>query len=485
MRFETKVKEACGVVGIRAVPPTQVAPQIYVGLLALQHRGQESSGICTVSEEGLVSRRRKGLVSNFSGTEIDRRRGWAGIGHVRYSTTGAVRLREAQPFLFSAGNTRLALAFNGTIANYLTLRKELKRERYKFLTCTDTETIAQLLAAKLRKTGHDYIASFASLMEELIGGYSLAVINEKGELFAARDPFGFKPLCLGRLSGESYSVSSESVAFDTMSGQLVRDVIPGEVVKVNHDGFAGVQIQKEARHAHCMFEYVYFSRPDSVIDGRSVYQVRQRLGRKLAKIHPAKADLIIPVPDSGRGAATGFSIESGLPIREGLMKNRYIGRTFIMPTQGFREFSVKLKLNPVRSVVEGKDIILVDDSIVRGTTIKHIVRLLRSVGVGRIHLRISCPQIIMPCYMGIDFPTRRELIAADHSVEEICNFIGADSLGYMSVDGLAEAIEIPREHLCLACLTGDYILSERLKGQSVEALETAFSRRLPSPRQEP
>lgn len=480
-----KVKEACGVIGICAAPPTRVAPLMYAGLLALQHRGQESSGICTVSEKGLISRRRKGLVSNFSGTEIDRRLGWAGIGHVRYSTTGAVRLREAQPFLFSAGNTRLALAFNGTIANYRILRKELKRERYKFLTCTDTETIAQLFAAKLRKTGHDYIDAFKSLMEDLIGGYSLAVLNERGELFAVRDPFGFKPLCLGRLKEESFGVASESVAFDTMSGQLIRDVKPGEVVQVKHDGIKGVQIQKEERQAHCMFEYVYFSRPDSIIDQRSVYQVRQRLGRKLAKIHPAKADLIIPVPDSGRGAATGFSIESGLPIREGLMKNRYIGRTFIMPTQGFREFSVKLKLNPVRSVVKGKDVVLVDDSIVRGTTIRHIVRLLRSVGARSIHLRISCPPIIHPCYMGIDFPTRRELVASDHTVEEICQYIGADSLGYMSVDGLAEAIEIPRKHLCLACLTGEYILSERLKGQSVEALESAFSRHLSSPRQEP
>ncbi|MEM1657622.1 MAG: amidophosphoribosyltransferase [Candidatus Jordarchaeales archaeon] len=457
-----EIKERCGVIALSAPHKSiQVSRYAFDGLMALQHRGQESAGIYVFNGKSIEGYKGLGLVSEvFSTNILSGLIGNVAIGHVRYSTTAKSDIENAQPYHFSSTYANFALAFNGTISNFLSLRKELEEKGHVFTSNSDTEVIAHLIASNLLEV-EDYMEALSLAMTQLKGAYSMVLLTETGEIYAVRDPLGFKPLCLGVIpKNEIYVVASETAAIDTLSGEFLNDVAPGEIVRICEGEVTTKKAVSLNRHARCMFEFVYFSRPDSVFDGISIYKAREKLGRILYRLHPAEADLVVPVPDSGRCAATGYSEESGIPIAEGLMKNRYVWRTFIMPTQSYRENQVRLKFNPVKSVVEGRDIVLVDDSIVRATTIKRIVHMLKKAGAKKVHVRISCPPIIAACYMGIDFPTRRELIAANCTVKEICNFIEADSLGYMTIDGLLEGIGLPENELCLACLNCKYPIEE-------------------------
>jgi amidophosphoribosyltransferase len=450
------VRESCGIFGVYSEDKAEhVAKAIYEGLIALQHRGQESAGISVFDGSRVKTHRGMGVAFQvFGSRELQSLAGYAGIGHVRYSTTGASAIENAQPFFLQSPKISFAIALNGNIINYRALKATLEDKGYVFTTTTDTELVAHLLAAEFAKS-EDLFAAFKALMKQLDGSYSLLLLTEKGRIAACRDPMGFKPLCLGRRR-DAHVLASETVALDAVGAGFVRELEPGEVLVISNKGIES-RVLQQCRHAHCMFEYVYFARPDSVFEGGiSINQVRENLGRILAELYPVAADVIVPVPDSGRSAAVGYSLATGLPVREGLMKNRYIFRTFILPSKEQREYSVRLKLNAVRSIVEGKRVVLIDDSIVRGTTQKKIVKLLKEAGAKEVHVRISCPPIIAPCFMGIDFPTYEELIAANKSVEEIRKTIGADSLGYMTLDGLVRAIGLPREELCMACLNKEY-----------------------------
>lgn len=457
------IREKCGVTGIRSLNGSgAVAPLICHALYALQHRGQESCGIYVRNESELVGHRSLGMVASISDSaSLIKLGGVAGVGHVRYSTTAGSTIVEAQPYPYESSEGKFALAFNGTISNFLDVKSWLVEKGHRFETATDTEVLAHFIGEQLKERG-DYFSAFDECMRALDGAYSLTLVDEHGDVYGVRDPLGFKPLCLGCVGNDFAVIASESVAVDTLGGSLVGEVEPGEVVRIGEGGVERRKLAESPRHAFCMFEYVYFARPDSLFNGTSVYDARVRLGRNLAKSCPADADMVVPIPDSGRTAAAGFSEQSGLPLVEGLIKNRYIGRTFIMPRQDTREVSVKLKLNPVKTLTRGKDIVLVDDSIVRGTTMRHVVRLVKSVGGAKsVHVRISCPPIRSSCYMGIDFPTARELVAASKSVEDIGWIIGADSLGYQTLDGLIDGIGLPESEICVACLTGVYPLREK------------------------
>ncbi|MCX8204756.1 MAG: amidophosphoribosyltransferase [Candidatus Nezhaarchaeota archaeon] len=449
-------RERCGVVGAYSKQGS-VALDIYKALFALQHRGQESAGIYLASHRGLEGFKGLGFVHEALGGKVEALEGSCGVGHVRYSTTASSSLEEAQPLLYEVCGRSFAIAFNGTISNYLGLRRLLEAEGLRFKTLTDTEVLAASLAKGLREGGWDYVEAIKLAMPSLEGAYSLVVLSHDGELYAARDPLGFKPLCLG-LSEERelYVAASETCALDTLSCRLLCHVEPGMVVRVYDGGVEAKKLASSHRHARCMFEYVYFSRPDSEFDGVWVYEARYGIGRELGSRFPAEADVVVPVPDSGRTAALGYSEATGLPLVEGLMKNRYVGRIFIMPEERYRNEMVKVKLNPVKPLVKGRRVVLIDDSIVRGTTMRHIVRLLRGAGAKEVHVRISCPPIVAGCYMGIDFPTRRELIASCRSVEEVRAAIEADSLQYNTIDGLVKGIGLTYNELCLACLTGEY-----------------------------
>jgi len=393
----------------------------------------------------------------FDSQSLAEIKGRVAIGHVMYPTTSMDVVENAQPSLFESKECGFVLAFNGTITNFLEAKRRLEEEGERFIEGTDTEILGRLISRRLRER-RDYFEAFEACFDELDGAYSLVLLSDQGDLYGVRDPRGFRPLCFGRLPEDTYAIASESVAIETLGGELERDVYPGEVIKISEDGLESRHMVSLKRHALCMFEYVYFARPDSIIQGRNVYETRVELGRSLAETCPADVDLVIPVPDSGRSAAFGYAEELGCPTGEGLIKNRYVGRTFIQPGQKAREYSVKLKLNPVKQVVKGKKIAVIDDSIVRGTTMRRTVRLLKSAGTKEVHVRISCPPLVSPCYMGIDFPTREELIASNRTVEEISSFIEADSLGYQTIDGLISSIGLPRCKLCLACLTGEYPL---------------------------
>jgi amidophosphoribosyltransferase len=447
-------REKCAVFGIRSSKP--VFELIYYGLYSMQHRGQESSGIATYN----------GKINLFKGdglvSEVFRRvflEGAVGIGHVRYSTTGDPGVENAQPIVINYRGGSFAVGHNGNLTNTDDLKSQMERRGSVFTTTTDTEIIAQLIAQEHLKCG-DFIEGLKQTMRELRGSYSL-VILKGDQVIAVRDPWALKPLALGKLNG-SYVVASESCAFDMVGAELVRDLKAGEIVVIG-DVLESYQAHKE-RVSHCMFEYVYFARPDSVIDGLSVYEVRRKLGEVLARDFPVKADLVIAVPDSGITAAVGYARASGIPYGEGLIKNRYFGRTFIMPEQAEREKGVKVKMNPVRSEIAGKKIVLVDDSIVRGTTLKRIIKLLRDFGAKEVHARITCPPVLEPCYYGIDMQTHGEFIACKRSLEQIRKEIGADSLAYNLIDGLVEAIGSPADSLCLACVNGRYpVKEEQLK----------------------
>jgi len=466
------IREKCGVIGIyRPDSNPNVAASLCQGLYALQHRGQESCGIYIHNGTAITGHKDMGMVQDVFHYELlSKLNGHLGIGHVRYSTTAKSTLAEAQPFYYESPATSFALAFNGTISNFLEIRTQLEKAGHNFITQTDTEVLAHLIAEQLKETD-DYLKALSGCMQILDGAYSLTLVNNRRELYGVRDPMGFKPLCLGTVEDEAITIASESAAIETIGGEFQGDIKPGELVRVDEDGVKRFHQIKSRRTAFCMFEFVYFARPDSILQGVNVYEARYRLGKNLAKEHPADVDAIVPVPDSGITAARGYSEELGIPVVEGLIKNRYIWRTFIMPTQDLRELSVKLKLNPVKSLIKGKAIALIDDSIVRGTTMKRIVRQLKQAGAKSVHVRISCPPITSSCYMGIDFPTRGELIASTRSVKEITRFIEADSLGYQTLKGLLDGIGLTQNELCLACLTGKYSLRKRL---DIVALEQAL-----------
>ncbi len=433
---------------------TMVARSIYYGLLSQQHRGQEASGICVFDTEKLRLHRGLGLVKEvFTEPVLQDLFGHAGIGHNRYSTTGGTTVENCHPFVIKGTRNGIAIAHNGNLVNYGPLRAQLSKHGHVFTSSTDTEVIAHVLAIELLK--NDLEQALINMMRKIKGAYSLVILTGKGEVAAARDPLGFRPLCYGT-SEDAYYVASESVGIESAGGRFERPIKPGEIVLMDENGFRSVQPFKEKRTAHCMFEYVYFSRPDSILDGRYVLHVRDEIGRTLAREHPVMADAVVPVPDSARTAAMGYSSESGIPAAEGIYKNRYIGRTFIMPDQSMREEAVRLKMNAVRPIVEGKRVVLMDDSIVRGTTTRQIIDVLRSGGAREVHVRIGCPPLKWPCFMGIDMATRGELLASKHSVEAIRQRLNADSLGYISIEGLSRAIGLGDDRLCMACLTGQY-----------------------------
>ncbi|MBU3967066.1 MAG: amidophosphoribosyltransferase [Euryarchaeota archaeon] len=445
--------EECGVVGVSYSNETPSALSIYYALYALQHRGQESAGITVHDGTKVSTLKGMGLVPDvFNKGDIQKLKGHVGIGHVRYSTTGGSKIENCQPLIVSFKSGTIAIAHNGNLVNSKELRTELEKEGRIFLSDSDTEVIAHLLVKKLMHSDLD--EAVRELMKRLVGSYSLVILVDN-VLVAVRDPLGIKPLCLGQIDN-GYMVASESAAVDILNGTLLRDIAPGEMLIIKGGEYESKQLVRSKNYAHCVFEYIYFARPDSVIDGELVYSVRMRIGQTLFSEHPVKADIVSPVPDSGITAAIGFSKRSGIDYMEGLMKNRYIGRTFIMPGQDMRETAVRLKLNTIKPNIEGKNVVLVDDSIVRGTTSRRIIDLMRKSGAREIHMRVASPPIISPCYLGIDMATREELVAAHKAVKGVEAVINADSLGYISIDGLVSSIGLPQDDLCIGCLTGAY-----------------------------
>jgi len=450
------LQDKCGIVGAYSINKSKnVSREIYYGLYALQHRGQESAGISSYNGSQMSTYRGMGLVCDvFNNGNVEGLEGNVGIGHVRYSTTGKSLIENSQPFVAEFESGKISIAHNGDIINSMELRKELEKQGINFRSTTDSEVLCHLLTNEYRKS-KNMVESIQNVSKRLLGSYSLVILLND-DLMVVRDPIGIKPLSMGKING-TMLVASETVAFDAVGAKYVRDVEPGEILLIN-DKIKSFKMPRseDTPRAHCMFEYVYFARPDSILDGRSVYDVRLKIGKSLAQEYSVDADVVMPVPDSAITAAIGYSRESGLPYGEGLIKNRYVGRTFIMPTQEERENSVRLKMNPIRSELEGKRIVLVDDSIVRGTTSKALVDVIRDAGVDEIHLRVGCPPIISPCYYGIAMATKKELIASDKKVEEIRKTLGVDSLGYLDADSLVKCIGIKRDQLCMGCLTGEY-----------------------------
>jgi amidophosphoribosyltransferase len=445
--------EECGIVGVSFKDEASAALSIYYALYALQHRGQESAGITVHDGTNVQTLKGMGLVPEvFNRADIQRLKGHVGIGHVRYSTTGGSKIENCQPLLVSFKSGTIAIAHNGNLVNSKELRSELEKEGRIFLSDSDTEVIAHLLVKELMHNGLE--EAVKEMIKRLVGSYSLAILVDN-KLVIVRDPLGVKPLCLGRID-DGFVIASESVAIDILNGELIRDINPGEMLIFSNGTYESRQLVKSKNYAHCVFEYIYFARPDSVIDGRLVYEVRLRIGETLFEEHPVKADIVSPVPDSGITYAIGFSKKSGIDYMEGLMKNRYIGRTFIMPGQDMRETAVRLKLNTIKPNIAGKSIVLVDDSIVRGTTSRRIIDLIRKAGTREVHMRVASPPIISPCYLGIDMATREELVAAHKAVKGVEALINADSLGYLSIEGLVSSIGIPLDDLCVGCLSGVY-----------------------------
>ncbi|MFC6614082.1 amidophosphoribosyltransferase [Halopenitus salinus] len=462
-------REKCGVVGV-ALEDRSASRPLYYALYALQHRGQESAGIVThdgFQQHGHVER---GLVGDaFDPEDLESLNGTTGIGHVRYPTAGSLDKSCAQPFSVSFKSGSLGLSHNGNLVNADEIREDLAHQGHAFTSDGDTEVIAHDLARNL--LDRDLVRAVKRTMERIHGSYSLSIMHDDTVL-GVRDPKGNRPLCIGRLE-DGYVLASESAAIDTLDGELIRDVRPGELVVLDPDGtgYDTYQLVEEDNTAHCFFEHVYFARPDSVIDEELVYEVRRNLGRKLWEEAGVETDVVMPVPDSGRAFASGYADaanettadgeprpdgDDGVEFAEGLMKNRYVGRTFIMPTQDERERAVRLKLNPIKSTVEGRTVTIIDDSIVRGTTSTQLVDLVSEAGAEEVHMRIGAPPIVAPCYLGIDMATREELIASDRSTEEIREAIGADSLSYLSIDAIAETLDSDHGDLCLGCVTGEY-----------------------------
>ena len=469
--------DACGVVGISFQEAgNNVAKSIYYALYALQHRGQEAAGISVHDGKSIRTHRGMGLVCEvFDDAQIALLRGPVGVGHVRYPTTGRSCIENSQPLLVKYKDGAIAVAHNGNLVNSGQIREELEQSGDIFYSTSDTEVIAHLFVRELLR--HDLQDAVRAVMRKIVGSYSLVILFGDTVL-AIRDPLGIKPLCIGELEN-GYMVASESVAIDTLNGRLIRDVKPGELVVIHHGEMKAYQLARLPRPAHCIFEYIYFARPDSIMDGRLIYDVRVNIGAKLAEEHPADADTVAPIPDSGITLAVGYHQRSGIEYRECLMKNRYIGRTFIMPDQTMRETAVRLKMNTIRPHIEGHKLVLVDDSIVRGTTSRRIVDLVRRAGAKKVHVRIGSPPIIAPCYLGIDMASREELIAAYKTIPGVEAVINADSLGYVSHEGLIKAIGLPEEHLCMGCLTGVYPLE--IPGEKCIMAQTKLTEYLAQP----
>lgn len=445
-----KPAHECGVFAVYGHPDAAILT--YYGLFALQHRGQESAGIVTATGSGqpFASHKAMGLVSQvFTMPDLEGLRGTRAIGHVRYSTTGSSNLKNAQPFVVDTARGQIAIAHNGNLVNAAQLRLELEAEGSIFQTTVDSEIALHLLA---KAKGDNPLAA----LRRMEGAFSMVVLGEN-ELIGVRDPFGFRPLALGKLDG-AYVLSSETCAFDLIHAEFIREIEPGEVVIIDDNGIRSEWPFRKAKKSFCIFEYVYFARPDSNIDDMNVKQVRVQMGRELARLHPVEADVVVPVPDSGIYSALGFAEELGIPFDLAFVRNHYIGRTFIQPTQLIRDFNVRVKLNLIADSVRGKRVVVIDDSIVRGTTARTRVVNLREAGAKEVHLRISCPPHKHACYYGIDFPDPEKLLANQMSADQIRDYLGADSLGYLEVDSMVRATSLPRENFCMACFTGDYPL---------------------------
>jgi amidophosphoribosyltransferase len=454
MNFDERPREACGLFGIHG--HHDASKLAYFGLYALQHRGQESAGIAVCQDKTIVGHKGMGLVSDvFDMTHLEELGGTSAVGHVRYSTTGSSILGNAQPFFVRHQHRSYALAHNGNLVNAHILKDELERTGSIFQTTMDSEVFLHLFVKNLK---HGFEGALVETVKRLKGAYSFVLLTSEGEVIGIKDPNGFRPLCLGRLNG-SYVLASETCALDLVEAEFVRELDPGEIVIIGDKGVKSIQTQPEgAKRSFCIFEYIYFARPDSTIYGKNVYLTRKAHGRQLAKESRVDADFVMPFPDSGTYAALGFSEASGIPFEMGMIRNHYVGRTFIQPTQSMRDFGVRVKLNPVKELLKGKDIIIIEDSIIRGTTAKTRVKALRELGVRRVHLRVSGPPHRFPCHYGIDFSTKGELIAASMSVEALGRYLGLDSLAYLSLPGLLSStgVENPERHFCKACFDGCY-----------------------------
>ena len=448
-----KPRESCGIFGI--CDHAEAAPLTYFGLYALQHRGQESAGIATIRGDTIIEHKGMGLVSDvFDMNHLKLLQGRSAVGHVRYSTTGSSVLTNAQPFLVRHRKKSYAVAHNGNIVNAHTLKDELEESGSIFQTTMDSEIFLHLFVKNLE---YGFEQALVKSVSRLQGAFSFVMLTSLGEIIGIKDPYGFRPLCLGKLNG-NYVLASETCAFDLVEAEFVRELDPGEIVIIGPDSIKSIKTSPASRRAFCIFEFIYFARPDSTIYGQNVYLTRKAHGRRLAQEAPVEADFVMPFPDSGTYAALGYSEASGIPFEIGMIRNHYVGRTFIQPTQSMRDFGVRIKLNPVKKLLKGKDIIIIEDSIIRGTTVRTRVKALRELGVRKVHMRVSGPPHRFPCHYGIDFSTRGELIASRKTVEELRNFLGLDSLYYLSIDGLLNATEFesPENNFCKACFDGCY-----------------------------
>jgi amidophosphoribosyltransferase len=453
---EDKPREACGIFGIYDHP--EAAALTYFGLYALQHRGQESAGIAVAKDMQIAEHKGMGLVSDvFDMEQLAQLDGGSALGHVRYSTTGSSTLTNAQPFRVHHRKKSYAVAHNGNITNAHILKNELEQAGSIFQSTMDSEIFLHLFVKNLKSGFEQALVETVSRLE---GAFSFIMLTSKGEVIGMKDPQGFRPLSLGKLNG-NYVLASETCAFDLVEAEFIREIDPGEIVIIGEDGIRSIQTPAAPNRAFCIFEFIYFARPDSTIYGQNVYLTRKAHGRRLAQEAPVDADLVMPFPDSGTYAALGYHEESGIPFEMGMIRNHYVGRTFIQPTQSMRDFGVRIKLNPVKELLKGKDLIIIEDSIIRGTTIKTRVKSLRKLGVRRVHMRVAGPPHRFPCHYGIDFSTRGELIAARKSVEELKDYLGLDSLHYLSIEGLLQStgIENPEQHFCKACFDGCYPVS--------------------------
>ncbi len=453
MYADDKLHEECGIFGIFA-PGHEVARHAFFALYALQHRGQEGAGIVTCDEHTAYIHKGMGLVSQvFNEENLSQLHGHFGIGHNRYSTTGASKLRNTQPYLLETLDGPLAIGHNGNLINAPQLRRELLERGVGLTTSTDSEVIIHLLAGA---GGPDWITRIRSMMAKAEGAYSLVILT-RDAIYGVRDPWGLRPLALGKVDG-GYAIASENCAFATIGGKLIQEIAPGDVIRIDANGYEIMAGAAPQKLAFCTFEQIYFARPDSTLNGRLVHQTRQKIGAQLAKEAPVKADIVVPVPDSGTPHAIGYAQEIRIPYSEGLIKSRYIGRTFIQPNNELRKVGVAMKFNPLPENLAGKRVVLIDDSIVRGNTSGPLVQMLRDAGAKEVHVRVACPPIKFPCFMGVDMASQSELIAANMTIDEICEHIGADSLAYLSVNGLMKALKA-EDGYCNACFTGDYPFS--------------------------
>ena len=462
-----KPREACGVFGI--YDHLEGATLTYFGLYALQHRGQESTGIAVAKDNGIIDHRGMGLVPDvFDMIHLEQLKGGSAIGHVRYSTTGSSVLSNAQPFVVRHRKRSYAIAHNGNIVNAHALKRELEETGSIFQTTMDSEIFLHYFVKSLK---FGFEGALVETVSRLKGAYSIVMLTNKGEVVGIKDPNGFRPLCLGKLNGH-YILASETCALDLVHAEFVRELEPGEIVIIDENGIKSIKTEPAAARAFCIFEFIYFARPDSTIYGQNVYETRKAHGWRLAQEAPVEADLVMPFPDSGTYAALGYSESSGIPFELGMIRNHYVGRTFIQPTQSMRDVGVRVKLNPVRNLLKGKDIIIIEDSIIRGTTVKTRVKALRELGVNKVHMRVAGPPHRFPCHYGIDFSTRGELIASDKSISQLRDILGLDTLAYLSLSGLLESTGInnPESNFCKACFDGCYPVEfdERLSKDCLE-----------------